>query len=392
MIEITRMKKLTVYDFTHSGFRLRDKELFTHENSHVHIRVSCKRFCFPPLIELLPNVKYLEISFYDNNERYDVSSFKDMPSLQEILFIAGGYGEKVKPRLLKTRLLIGKIPSVTVYGKKLTLEDPSYPWPKIRDARFVHINKIHNHPGMIVWDVKCTETVRKAIKLSEENQDTSNIIVQKVGNKYYVVYKYFEGNHAEDLEFKEITEEKFCRIMFNFKRYSRYGRLNEIPCDTDGLWINDGEDVYAVRRWTSRGGCNIDEIEKTDSILGVKKIIVNAITSYPYVNFWYGQQYEIFKNDELLIRFGTKDLLSPIKFTLEARDKTYHHMIDIEGVEDEEEQSLYDLVTDEVFGFRTDKDNTDIRDALDLIRMKFPCDKEFFSLIVEIDYGFLDLK
>lgn len=242
------MNELRCLKFTNNGFRLNyDWKTYTStmsfepiKDEKIEIDVLCGQKDLSPLIELLPNVKYLKISFCDSSKRYDVSIFKDMKHLEEIVFYKDIPGGSIT-RLLGTQSLVGKIPKITVYDKILTPEDPIYPWKKIRDPRFGHINRIKTLEKMTIWDVDCTDEVGKAIKLSEENQDTSNIIVQKIGDTFLVIYKYFEGNHAEDLQYKEITEEKFLRIIFNSKNYN-FAEIKDVPYQQDNLFIEDNVD------------------------------------------------------------------------------------------------------------------------------------------------------
>ncbi|AGF85354.1 hypothetical protein QJ854_gp428 [Moumouvirus goulette] len=166
------------------------------------------------LVILIPNVKNLNLYFGDVTVKYDLSPLIQLKNIKTIS-INSLKQEKFLPRLLNIKLLkILNLSKLIVYGQTLNPIEPLFLWPKIKNTKFLHINKIERHHDIINYDIKKTKIfiniVAKNTVLSE------NIILQDFGNGIYqIIYRQYMPYHEDKLNIIPTNKKIFLSLIYN---------------------------------------------------------------------------------------------------------------------------------------------------------------------------------
>jgi len=146
---------------------------------------------FNELIRLIPNVEYLELWFCDLSTKYDLLPLLKLSEengghLHTIHIRTSRYPERKDVRLRNIDLLVGKFRTYDICEQILTLENPSYVYPKIRNPKLKHIRHITDVNGIKVYNVSILEAHEKYFENVDPNHGwcyyTENMILQIVEN------------------------------------------------------------------------------------------------------------------------------------------------------------------------------------------------------------------
>nr|AEX62817.1 robin [Moumouvirus Monve] len=103
---------------------------------------------------LIPNVKNLNLYFGDITVKYDLSPLIQLKNIKTLI-INSLKQEKFLPRLLNIKSLkVLNLSKLIIYGQTLDPIEPIFLWPKIKNTKFLHINKIERYHDVINYDIK----------------------------------------------------------------------------------------------------------------------------------------------------------------------------------------------------------------------------------------------
>ncbi|QGR53926.1 hypothetical protein [Moumouvirus maliensis] len=166
------------------------------------------------LVFLIPHVKHLNLYFGDVTVKYDLSPLTQLKNIKTIS-INSLKQEKFLPRLLNIKSLkVLNLSKLIIYGQTLDPDNPVFLWPKIKNTKFLHINKIERYHDIINYDIKKTKLftsiVAKNTVLSE------NIILQDMGNSMYqIIYRQYLPYHEDRLNIIPANKKTFLSLIYN---------------------------------------------------------------------------------------------------------------------------------------------------------------------------------
>ncbi|AQN68294.1 hypothetical protein [Saudi moumouvirus] len=166
------------------------------------------------LVVLIPNVKNLNLYFGDITIKYDLSPLIQLKNIKTLI-INSLKQEKFLPRLLNIKSLQAlNLSKLIIYGQTLDPSKPVFLWPKIKNTKFLHINKIERYHNVVNYDIKKTKVftniVAKNTVLSE------NIILQDLGNSIYqIIYRQYVAYHEDKLSIIPTNKKTFLSLIYN---------------------------------------------------------------------------------------------------------------------------------------------------------------------------------
>jgi len=196
-------------------------------DSEIELHVRCDNI--DELPELIPNVECLVLCVEDVLKLTPLTRLTKLISLKVV-------GLGCKHRLYGLKWLVRQIPDLTVYDVRLKIDNPLYPWPRVKAKHFKHIDNIRLLGPILVYDVICTDSVRKELKLSEETVESDNVLIQVVSDHYYLVYHDTEANRSNDTNIEEMSKKQFEKVI------RLYNKEAIIPKCVDDLWRDDSDD------------------------------------------------------------------------------------------------------------------------------------------------------
>lgn len=103
---------------------------------------------------------------------------------------------------------------------------------------------------------------------------------------------------------------------------------------------------YQVHYWTQAGGCTRDETRLFNNFIEVKQDIAEDIITNPYINLWYGQWIDVFKNEQHCLRIETNCHNGPIQFKWYFDDLV---LTSFNAIPDNDDFDMVEYVSDVLF-------------------------------------------
>jgi hypothetical protein len=237
--------------FDLEGKRLRNGLFGSYRYTEASQTSECVELCIlvdtkslAPISFLFPHVKCLYIRLCGDfaHDLLPLSSCKELKNLT----ITRWWDEESTSRLKNlSSLVLLHLESLYLFGQRLDPENPIFEWPHIRNPLYLHIKGIINCGSAITYDLDLSKLpsnakkVLQSISNEDENEDesvgefegsdgTENIIVQRFGDSFQVIFRYFEGNHGDSLEVKSITRAAFQSLV-----------AKDPPSSNEELWMPD---------------------------------------------------------------------------------------------------------------------------------------------------------